>query len=97
MAQPLVELRCGKLVRDGTILKADPRKGMVGVVVDDQDLIHFQWAERTATGTLEPESDQIIFAGEASFEKASLVIFEASRKGKCNKSKQLDVTNMRAD
>lgn len=71
MAQPLVELRCGKLVRDGTILKADPRKGMVRVVMDDQDLIHFQWAERTATGTtLEPESDQIIFAGEASFEKA---------------------------
>ena len=71
MAQPLVELRAGKLLRDGTILKADPRKGLIRVSMDDQDLIHFQWAERTSTGTLEPESDQILFPGEVNFEKAS--------------------------
>jgi len=71
MAAPLVQLRAGKLILDGGVLKPDTRKGLIRVIRDEHDLLHFQWGERDAAGALvgELEIDQIIFPGEAIFEK----------------------------
>ncbi len=73
MASPLAQFRAGLLVKDGTTLKPDARKGLIRVIRDAEDLLHFQWAERTAAGALvgEPQIDQVVFPGEASFEKVS--------------------------
>lgn len=71
MTAPLVQLRAGKLILDGGVLRPDARKGLIRVNRDEHDLLHFQWGERDAAGALvgELEIDQIIFPGEASFEK----------------------------
>ena len=74
MERSLVEMRAGLMVLDDSKLKADPRKGLIRLIIDDQDLVHFQWLERTSTGaaaTTTPEVDTILFGGEAVFEKAS--------------------------
>ena len=64
LGEPLV-LRAGQLVRDGAMLKADPRKGLICISVDQQELIHFQWSERRSDGTVNaPEIDEIVFPGE---------------------------------
>lgn len=68
MSAIVATLRAGRLVRDGSLMKPDSRKGEITLTVDDQSLLHFQWRERTDTGA-EPELDSIIFPGEASFEK----------------------------
>jgi len=68
----VASLKFGRLVRDGTLVKPDPRKGECKVVVDDQELVHFIWNERRdqQSGIVtEPEVDVIIFPGEAVFEK----------------------------
>ncbi|KAL4519362.1 hypothetical protein Ndes2526A_g00450 [Nannochloris sp. 'desiccata'] len=71
MTAPLVQLRAGKLILDGGVLRPDARKGLIRVNRDEHDILHFQWGERDAAGALvgELEIDQIIFPGEASFEK----------------------------
>jgi hypothetical protein len=71
MAAPLVQLRAGRLILDGRVLKPDTRKGLIRVIRDEHDLLHFHWGERNASGALvgDLEIDQIIFPGEASFEK----------------------------
>jgi 26S proteasome regulatory subunit N13 len=71
MAAPLVQFKCGRLILDHGLLKPDTRKGLIRVTRDELDLLHFQWGERDAAGTLvgEPEVDQVVFPGEAAFEK----------------------------
>ncbi len=70
MAAPLAQLRCGRMILQEGILKPDTRKGLIRVTIDEHDLLHFQWGERDAAGAVgELEIDQIVFPGEAVFEK----------------------------
>ena len=71
----LVKFRAGKLIKDERALKPDTRKGFIIVAIDDQDLMHFQWVERSSDGATvgQPEIDQAVFPGEAIFEKVYLV------------------------
>ncbi len=66
-------MRAGAMSYEGTLLKADNRKGLIRVAVDEQELTHFLWSERNADGSVkEPaEVDIIVFPGETTFEKAS--------------------------
>jgi Proteasome complex subunit Rpn13 ubiquitin receptor len=68
---PLVQLRAGIMILENAVLKPDTRKGLIRVIRDEHDLLHFQWSERDAAGAVvgDPEIDQIVFPGEAAFEK----------------------------
>ncbi|CAO3618550.1 unnamed protein product [Mucor fragilis] len=58
----LVEFNAGKVVREGSTLKPDTRKGVVYMDQSDDQLMHFYWKERKAA---DPEDDFIIFPDEA--------------------------------
>ena len=65
-AQTLLSFRAGKMSRENetsnTVLP-DLRKGYVQLLIED-DLLHFQWKERSAT---DAEDDLIIFPEDAKF------------------------------
>jgi hypothetical protein len=65
-AQTLLSFRAGKMHREAdmsnTVLP-DERKGYVQLLNEDE-LLHFQWKERNAT---DPEDDLIIFPDDARF------------------------------
>ncbi|KAK9809199.1 hypothetical protein WJX72_011241 [[Myrmecia] bisecta] len=64
-AQVLVEFKTGRLSLDQGKLVPDPRKGLLRVIKEDS-LVHVQWFERSASGTAaEPETDIILFPGDA--------------------------------
>ncbi|KAI8646835.1 proteasome complex subunit Rpn13 ubiquitin receptor-domain-containing protein [Parasitella parasitica] len=58
----LVEFNAGKVIRDGSTLKPDTRKGVIYMDQSDDQLMHFYWKERKAA---DPEDDFIIFPDEA--------------------------------
>ncbi|EPB91844.1 hypothetical protein HMPREF1544_01352 [Mucor circinelloides 1006PhL] len=58
----LVEFNAGKVIREGSTLKPDTRKGVVYMDQSDDQLMHFYWKERKAA---DPEDDFIIFPDEA--------------------------------
>ena len=65
-AQLLLSFRAGKLSRENETsnnVVADTRKGLIQLLNED-DLLHFQWKERNAT---EAEDDLIIFPDYAKF------------------------------
>eukprot|EP00667_Euglena_gracilis_P015502 EG_transcript_16126 len=64
--KPLVSFRAGKMIREGSLVKPDKRKGLVSLVHTDDMLIHFQWRDRH-TGTV--EEDLVIFPDEAVFSR----------------------------
>jgi len=65
-AQTLLSFRAGKMSRENdtsdTVIP-DERKGYIQLINED-DLLHFQWKERSA---LDPEDDLIIFPDDAKF------------------------------
>lgn len=66
----LAEMRAGKMLQDGKLVRPDKRKGLVRVVRSDDGLLHVHWLERTASGpAAAPEDDVIVFPGEAALEK----------------------------
>ncbi|KAL3625220.1 hypothetical protein CASFOL_030674 [Castilleja foliolosa] len=58
-----VEFRAGKMLLDGTRVVPDNRKGLFRMGMGEDGLHHIQWLDRT--------QDQIIFPGEAVFEKVN--------------------------
>lgn len=65
-SQTLLSFRAGRLSRESETsnnVVADTRKGYIQLVNED-DLLHFQWKERSAT---EAEDDLIIFPEDARF------------------------------
>lgn len=68
MSLTITKLKAGLLQRSDRLLTPDTRRGCVQVLVDDEDLIHFQWLERESSV---PDVDIIIFPGEAIFEKVN--------------------------
>ena len=67
----LVQFKAGVLNLIDGVLKPDTRKGLIRVIRDEHDLLHFQWGERDAAGGIEEDAeiDQIGFPGEAEFQK----------------------------
>lgn len=67
----LVQFKAGVLNLIDGVLKPDTRKGLIRVIRDEHDLLHFQWGERDAAGGMaeDAEIDQIVFPGEAEFQK----------------------------
>lgn len=66
MNRNIAECRAGVLKRNDRMLTPDTRKGRLRVIVDDEELVHFQWLERDVD---KPEIDIVIIPGEAVFEK----------------------------
>jgi hypothetical protein len=81
-----VAMKAGKMIpqADSRLFAADPRKGWIRVLMDSQDLLHFQWLHRDETdasfaapssdhaaNSAAGELDVIVFPGEAVFEKVS--------------------------
>ena len=65
-AQTLLSFRAGKMDRENDTsnnVVADARKGYIQLLNED-DLLHFQWKERSAT---DAEDDLIIFPEDAKF------------------------------
>ncbi|OLL25313.1 Proteasomal ubiquitin receptor ADRM1 [Neolecta irregularis DAH-3] len=60
---PLVQFKAGRMTREGTLVKADPRKGLISMELQD-DLLHFYWKDRSTNAV---EDDLIIFPGDAEF------------------------------
>ncbi|RHZ88519.1 hypothetical protein Glove_22g209 [Diversispora epigaea] len=58
-----VEFKAGKLIREGNMLKADERKGLIYMDQGEDQLMHFFWKDRK-TGKLD---DLIVFPEEAEF------------------------------
>jgi len=45
--RPLVEFKAGKMVKEGSTVKADNRKGKIALLISPEDqLLHFQWKDR---------------------------------------------------
>ena len=72
----LHQFRAGRLIKrqnaDGKeILAPDTTKGLIRVILDDEDLVRFQWIERSSAGDAigDPVIDVVIFPHEATFEK----------------------------
>eukprot|EP00271_Cylindrocystis_brebissonii_P006710 TRINITY_DN19490_c0_g1_i1.p1 TRINITY_DN19490_c0_g1~~TRINITY_DN19490_c0_g1_i1.p1 ORF type:complete len:529 (+),score=107.69 TRINITY_DN19490_c0_g1_i1:28-1587(+) len=63
----LCQFRAGRMSWNGRNVQADPRKGTIALTRTEDGLLHFQWMLRPSGATIE---DQIIFPGEAVFEKA---------------------------
>ncbi|EFJ46263.1 adhesion molecule [Volvox carteri f. nagariensis] len=69
MEATLCEFRAGKLRLQNGQLVPDTRKGLAKLIQTEDTLVHVQWYERTATGTVDvPEDDIIVFPGEATLE-----------------------------
>ena len=74
----LEEVRAGRMLLEGKMLKADPRKGCIRVAIDENDLVHFQWTERApaaaapGAAAAEPELDIVVFPQESVFDKVRL-------------------------
>jgi 26S proteasome regulatory subunit N13 len=65
-AQTLLSFRAGKMNREADTsnnVLPDERKGYIQLLNEDE-LLHFQWKERNAT---DPEDDLIIFPDDARF------------------------------
>ncbi|KAJ3342667.1 adhesion regulating molecule 1 [Gonapodya sp. JEL0774] len=60
----IVEFKAGKLYRDGSMLKPDPRRGLVYLYKSDDGLLHFVWKDRKTNAV---EDDLIVFPMEANF------------------------------
>ena len=85
-SQTLLSFRAGKMYRENdtsnTVLP-DERKGYIQLLNED-DLLHFQWKERSA---LDPEDDLIIFPDDAKFVRVTeavdgrvyMLCFESSK------------------
>ncbi|WIA41801.1 hypothetical protein OEZ86_009133 [Tetradesmus obliquus] len=66
----MAEGRVGLLVRDGTKVTPDTRKGLLRVIRTEDGLLHLEWWERKDSGNADaPEYDEIVFPDEAVFEK----------------------------
>lgn len=66
----MAEGRVGLLVRDGTKVTPDTRKGLLRVIKTEDGLLHLEWWERKDSGNADaPEYDEIVFPDEAVFEK----------------------------
>jgi len=66
----LQEVRAGRMLLEGKMLKADPRKGCIRIAIDENDLVHFQWAERAPAASAAAELDIVVFPDESVFDKA---------------------------
>lgn len=64
----MLEFRAGKMLRQGTRVVPDTRKGLFRIARGEEGLLHFQWVDRTRDVV---EDDQIIFPDEAVFEKVN--------------------------
>lgn len=66
-AGPLFEMKCGKLVRDGAKMRADPRRGTLKIAKSEVDdtLKQIQWGVRDPSTAFEAEDDFIILPDEA--------------------------------
>ncbi|EFC42341.1 predicted protein [Naegleria gruberi] len=69
--RPLVEFRAGKLTKEGSVVKADNRKGKIVLVAgsDEDPLVHFQWRDRSDKVI----EDFILFPGDVTFSKVDKV------------------------
>ena len=58
-AGPLFEMKCGKLVRDGAKMRADPRRGTLKIVRSEVDdtLKQIQWGVRDPSTAFEAEDE----------------------------------------
>eukprot|EP00879_Flechtneria_rotunda_P009097 GHRR01009524.1.p2 GENE.GHRR01009524.1~~GHRR01009524.1.p2 ORF type:complete len:343 (+),score=129.10 GHRR01009524.1:333-1361(+) len=69
-AQVCVEFKAGRLVREGSLVKPDTRKGLLRVIKTEDGLTHVEWyGRRDDESTATPEYDEIVFPDEAHFEK----------------------------
>lgn len=65
----LVEFRAGRMNLNGTTVTADPRKGLVYLLVKpDDQFLHFVWKDRTS-GAI--EEDLILFPDDAEWKKVT--------------------------
>ncbi|XP_044753984.1 proteasomal ubiquitin receptor ADRM1 homolog [Coccinella septempunctata] len=62
----IVEMRAGKMYRQGTWVYPDKRKGSLYIYRNSDDLMHFCWRDRT---TFAVEDDFIIFPGDCTYTK----------------------------
>ncbi|KXS19251.1 adhesion regulating molecule [Gonapodya prolifera JEL478] len=60
----IVEFKAGKLFRDGSMVKPDPRRGLIYLYKSDDGLLHFVWKDRKTNAI---EDDWIVFPMEATF------------------------------
>eukprot|EP00775_Hariotina_reticulata_P004635 gene4635-4888_t len=73
-ARLLVEFKAGRLIKDGTTVRPDTRKGLLRVIRTEDGLVHIEWYERKEDDSTEtPEYDEIVFPDEAVYEKPSNV------------------------
>lgn len=63
--QAKFNLKAGKMLNESNRLRPDLRKGKIQIIVDDSEILHFQWAD--LDGNI--EDDFIIFPGEFKFAK----------------------------
>ncbi|GMH33173.1 hypothetical protein BSKO_01007 [Bryopsis sp. KO-2023] len=67
----LLHFKAGKMTLVEKKLKSDPRRGVVRVFRDAEDLVHVQWFERdSAMKTKDaPEDDVLVLPGESTFKR----------------------------
>ena len=71
----MLEFRAGIANLSEGSVTPDPRKGMLRVAVIEE-LIHFQWLNRTGKAAIEPpELDIVVFPEEANVTKAGLRLY----------------------
>lgn len=82
----LLEFKAGRMKREGKMVTADTRKGIVAIHQADDSLMHFVWKDRKNNRSDE-DSDLIVFPEEAEFRKVKqtdqrvyMLIFKGSNK-----------------
>lgn len=67
----LLHFKAGKMTLVDKKLKSDPRRGVVRVFRDADDLVHVQWFERDSSLKIKekPEDDAVVFPGESTFKR----------------------------
>lgn len=65
----MTEFRAGRIVKEGTTAKPDPRKGLVRVLRTEDGLVHLEWWSRDDETAAGPEFDEIVFPEEAEWVK----------------------------
>lgn len=65
----LAEGRVGRIIKDGTTAKPDPRKGLLRVLRTEDGLVHLEWWSREEGTPAGPEFDEIVFPDEAEWVK----------------------------